>query len=934
MKTALLTLFLSLFLIGSKAQNCDIATGGVSIVNADNTATALTGCVGQVLNFKFYVANLGTSTSCTIPANTVQAVFSFPTLAGNVKPYIYSGQSSFSTGYFTWTYDASNNVLVGTNTTAIPNGAGDATVLVQVTGDAPGGTAASILNITQNNGVSDNTSNNTGSAQLAIYPIPTVSDQPNQTVCSNSTITVTQNALATGESGAWTVVSGTATITTPNFTGPSTPTTTITGITAGTSATIRYTLTKNGCSTFDDIVLTVTAANTASAASSTPTVCVNTALPAITHTTTGATGIGTPTGLPAGATAAFANNTITIGGTPTEAGTFNYSIPLTGGCGTVSATGTITVTAANTASAASSTPTVCVNTALPAITHTTTGATGIGAPTGLPAGATAAFANNAITIGGTPTEAGTFNYSIPLTGGCGTVSATGTITVNSLPIATIFGTTTICQNSIPAPLVTFTGSNGTAPYTFTYNINGGANQTVVSSGNTATVTVPTTTAGTFTYTLTGVQDASSTTCGSTIGTNNTAVVTVNPITSITTNPVANTTNCQNTTATAITVSATGTGTITYQWYSNISNSNSGGTSIGGATNNSYTPTTTTAGTFYYYAIASGSCGTATSSVAMVTINPAPATPYISSNSPVCAGNTISLTASQSVAVAGQSYVWSGPAGFTSTSQNPTINNATVAQGGTYSVQTKINSTGCLSTVNTTDVIVNALPTVTINGASSGTSSITVGATETLTGAGTPSGGTYVWNSSNTGVATVNNSGLVTGIAIGSSMIAYTYTDPNNCTASATNTVTVSSATAADLTPTITLQTPGFSPTITSQPITVTVFNISSVPSAAGPIVVFILKPSPSASAFTLTSGANGTDNWTIVDNGPYYTITSIGSPVVTANFGSIKITGTLSVSTGISTGKLTVSATIANNTGGETNNSNNSANTLINVTSQ
>ena len=109
----------------------------------------------------------------------------------------------------------------------------------------------------------------------------------------------------------------------------------------------------------------------------------------ITHTTTGATGIGAPTGLPAGVTAAWASNTITISGTPTASGIFNYSIPLTGGCGSVNATGTITVTPANTAGVASSTPTLCIGTALTAITHTTTGATGIGAPTGLPAGVTA-----------------------------------------------------------------------------------------------------------------------------------------------------------------------------------------------------------------------------------------------------------------------------------------------------------------------------------------------------------------------------------------------------------------------------------------------------------------------------------------------------------------------------------------------------------------
>jgi uncharacterized protein (TIGR02145 family) len=82
-----------------------------------------------------------------------------------------------------------------------------------------------------------------------------------------------------------------------------------------------------------------------SAASATPTLDVNTALSPITHTTVGATGIGTPTGLPAGVTAAWASNTITISGTPMATGAFNYSIPLAGDCGSVSATGTITVNA-------------------------------------------------------------------------------------------------------------------------------------------------------------------------------------------------------------------------------------------------------------------------------------------------------------------------------------------------------------------------------------------------------------------------------------------------------------------------------------------------------------------------------------------------------------------------------------------------------------
>jgi hypothetical protein len=122
----------------------------------------------------------------------------------------------------------------------------------------------------------------------------------------------------------------------------------VTGMGIGT-ANVSYSLTNsNGCTNLVSLSITVNPLNTSSAASSTPTLCINTALPNITHSTSGATGIGTATGLPAGVTAAFASNTITISGTPTATGTFNYTIPLTGGFGTVNATGTITVNTAPT----------------------------------------------------------------------------------------------------------------------------------------------------------------------------------------------------------------------------------------------------------------------------------------------------------------------------------------------------------------------------------------------------------------------------------------------------------------------------------------------------------------------------------------------------------------------------------------------------------
>lgn len=81
------------------------------------------------------------------------------------------------------------------------------------------------------------------------------------------------------------------------------------------------------------------------------------------------------------------------------------------------------------------------------------------------------------------------------------------VTVVPLPTATISGNTFTCQNSA-SPVVTFTGADGIAPYTFTYNINGGSNKTVTTTtGNTVSVDVPTTVSGTFVYHLVGVTDS-------------------------------------------------------------------------------------------------------------------------------------------------------------------------------------------------------------------------------------------------------------------------------------------------------------------------------------------------------------------------------------------------------------------------------------------
>jgi len=90
----------------------------------------------------------------------------------------------------------------------------------------------------------------------------------------------------------------------------------------------------------------------------------------------------------------------------------------------------------------------------------------------------------------------------------------------------------------------------------------------------------------------------------------------------------------------------------------------------------------------------------------VAVNPIPTAPVVTSNSPVCVGTTINL---QTPAVAGATYNWTGPNGYTSQQQNPVINNVTAADAGSYAVTLTVN--GCTGISGNVNVQVDPLPTV-------------------------------------------------------------------------------------------------------------------------------------------------------------------------------------------------------------------------------
>ncbi|KIA93374.1 hypothetical protein OC25_13135 [Pedobacter kyungheensis] len=84
----------------------------------------------------------------------------------------------------------------------------------------------------------------------------------------------------------------------------------------------------------------------------------------------------------------------------------------------------------------------------------------------------------------------------------------------------------------------------------------------------------------------------------------------------------------------------------------------------------------------------------------VTVNPLPVA-RAENFGPFCNGSTIQLNAS-----GGTTYSWTGPNGFTSAAQSPTIINATKAMGGEYTVQVTAN--GCTSPASTQVIVSDPL----------------------------------------------------------------------------------------------------------------------------------------------------------------------------------------------------------------------------------
>ncbi|MBF6642157.1 gliding motility-associated C-terminal domain-containing protein [Flavobacterium sp. J49] len=327
--------------------------------------------------------------------------------------------------------------------------------------------------------------------------------------------------------------------------------------------------------------------------------------------------------------------------------------------------------------------------------------------------------------------AGTYYYYAVITlsgNGCG-VTTSNTAEVIVLPDPTIttqpLVTQTQCQNT-PANILEVVANGGSGTFSYQWYSNANNNTTTgsaITGATSSTYSPPTTTIGTIYYyciiTQTGL--------GCSVISTTAAVVTV-PAPSISTQPLVSQTVCLNGATTVLSVSyINGIGTPAYQWYSNILNSNSGGTLIGGATNSNFTPPSSSVGTIYYYCIVtftSGGCTSASSNTATVIVNDLPTIDVQpQTTQSICVGGTISpLLVSYTGGVGTPNYQW-----YSNTSNSNTggtaINGATAstytppvfttAGSYYYYVVVTLNGNGCgIINSDTAEVIVVADPIVT------------------------------------------------------------------------------------------------------------------------------------------------------------------------------------------------------------------------------
>ncbi len=488
--------------------------------------------------------------------------------------------------------------------------------------------------------------------------------------------------------------------------------------TAPGTYTVTHTINTGGCTNITTSLVVVNPQ---------PTVAVNNNGPICTGSNLLLTGLGGGTyswAGPLGFTSALQNPTITAA-TPANAGVYTVTVTLLG-CKT---TGTTNVSITTPTASASNTGPYCAGTTIQLNTPAGTTYTWTGP---------AAFASNLqnpTRPASTIAMVGT--YTVFVTTGACTSSATTNVVVNALPTPTATSNSPVCAGTP----INFTGTGAT---TYTWTGPGAYNSP---TQNPIIAAATAANAGTYTLTVTNAAGCTNFT---------TTNVVVNPLPV----PIANN-NGPLCVGNNLNLTAGGGGT--YAW--------TGPAAFASALQNPVIPAAVLAnGGVYTLLVTLNTC---TASITTnVTISTA--TTSASNPGPFCAGTTLQLNTSPAT-----TYTWTGPGGFNSNIQNATQPNCTTLMSGTYTVMISI---GTCTAFATTNVVVNALPVPIANS----NSPVCVNTPINFTGSG---GTTYSWAGPGF-ISALQNPGIASAVAANSGTYTLTVTDVNNCTNTITTNVVV------------------------------------------------------------------------------------------------------------------------------------------------
>jgi uncharacterized protein YjdB len=560
---------------------------------------------------------------------------------------------------------------------------------------------------------------------------------------------------------------------------------------AGGAVTLTYTRTSDGCS--NTLPFTVYANPTAPVVGTITQPTCTTPTGSVVLSGLPASGNWTITRTPGGTTYAGSGTSYTVTGLPVNT-TYTFNVTNSNSCvSTSSANVVINTIPTNPVTGGASS--VCIG--------STANVTPATAGTWTSSNASVASVTNAGIVTGVSAGSVTLTYT-RTSDGC---SNTRPFTVNANPTAPVVGVVTQPTCTTPTGSVVLSGLPATGSWTITRTPGG---TTYSGSGASYTVTgLPVN--ATYTFNVTNSNSCVSTSSANVV------------INTIPTNPVTGGASsvCIGSTAN-VTPATAGTWTSSNTAIATITNAGVvSGVSAG--------PVTLT------YTRTSDGC----SNTLPFTVNANPTAPVVGTiTQPTC------ITTSGSVVLSGlpSSGSWtitSSPGGttYTGTGTGYTVTGLPVNTTYTFTVT---NSNLCTSP-SSTNVVISPVPANPVTG---GATSVCVGATANVT-----PGVSGTWSSSNTGIATITNGGVVTGVSAGSVTLTYTRTS-DGCSNSLPFTVHAN-------------------PTA---PVLVTITQ----PTCITPAGSVLLNGLPSTGSWTITRTPGGT---TYSGSGTSYTVT--GLPVNT-----------------------------------------------------